>query len=128
MKRFAIAVWMMLLLPCGAAWADNLIESYVARIGAADHYNSNGERLTSAAMIIRQDRANYHKFGLRDPEDEDDRFFRKVENREILQKLLERGHTSRGVSNAIVNGRPLVRVNVYLSKGGSYVDVVLLED
>jgi hypothetical protein len=30
--------------------------------------------LTSAAAIIRQDRANFQRFGIRDPEDEDDPF------------------------------------------------------
>lgn len=128
MKRVGIALLVALLFPCGVALADDLIESYVARLSAADHFNSNGVRLTSPAMIIRQDRANFYKFGQRDPEDEDDRFFRKLENREMLQKLLERGRTPRSVYNTIVNGQPLIRVNVYLTKGSSYVDVVVLED
>ena len=34
-----------------------------------DHLNSNEQRLTTAAAIIRQDRANFHRFGLRDPAD-----------------------------------------------------------
>jgi hypothetical protein len=79
-------------------------------------------------MIIRQDRANFYKFGQRDFEDEDDRFFRKVENRETLQKLLERGHTPPAAYKAIVSGQPLIRVSVYHTKGGSYVNVEILED
>src|SRR3984957_18842556 len=47
--------------------AQQLIGSYVALLSEADHFNSNGQRLTSAAAIIRQDRANYHRYGIRDP-------------------------------------------------------------
>ena len=43
--------------------AQTLVESYVAFLSEADHFNSNGQRLTSAAAIIRQDRANFHRFG-----------------------------------------------------------------
>src|SRR5438309_1903209 len=35
--------------------AQELIESYIAFLSEADHFNSNGQRLTSAAAIIRQD-------------------------------------------------------------------------
>ena len=39
-------------------------ETYTARLSPADHYNSNGVRLHSAAAIIRQDRANYYVYGI----------------------------------------------------------------
>lgn len=109
------------------AFADELIESYVARLGADDHFNSRGERLNSAAQIIRQDRANFYKFGRGDAEDEDDMFFRDVKSRELLQRFLQRGFTTPEVYRAIVNGQPLVRVNVYRSGSGDYVTVHLLE-
>lgn len=129
MKRMVAACFFVLILgACASAWADDLVETYVARLSAHDHFNSSGERLTTPAMIIRQDRANFHKFGRRDFEDEDDRFFRKVENRESLQKLVERGYSSPGVYDAIVNGQPLVRVEVYQTKGGPYVNVEILKD
>jgi|WetSurMetagenome_2_1015567.scaffolds.fasta_scaffold422631_2 hypothetical protein len=133
MNRFSVVLMVRLvigcvLMPCSPACADTLIESYVARLSASDHFNSNGERLTSPAMIIRQDRANFYKFGRRDPEDENDSFFRDLHSREILQKLLERGTTSKEVYRSIVNGQPLVRVNVYQAKGGDYANVSILED
>ena len=59
----------------GLAMADELKETYVARLSAKDHFNSSGGRLDSAAAIIRQDRANFHKFGRRDAEDELDYSF-----------------------------------------------------
>jgi hypothetical protein len=71
--------------------AQELIESYVAFLSETDHFNSNGQRLTSAAAIIRQDRANFHRFGIRDPQDEDDSFFADSGNRETLERMLETG-------------------------------------
>ena len=44
---------------------------YFTVLDKNDYYNSNGERLTSVADILRQDRANYYK-GQRGPRDEDD--------------------------------------------------------
>lgn len=44
---------------------------YITYLSNKDHYNSNGERLTSVADILRQDRANFHK-GRGDRGDEDD--------------------------------------------------------
>ena len=89
------------------------IESYSARLSARDHFNSNGERLHSAAAIIRQDRANYYVYGLRDPEDEPDSFFSKKEDRALLEQMLERGRATPQVISAIVNGTPLIRVDIY---------------
>lgn len=112
-----------LLLASSPALADRLVESYVARLGANDHFNSSGGRLTSPALIIRQDRANFHKFGLRDPEDQSDSFFRNANNRELLEQFLARGRTTPGAYRMIVNGQPLIRVNIYRTRGGDYVDV-----
>lgn len=124
-----ICLLLMLLLTSVPAFADKLlIESYVARLGASDHFNSKGARLTSPALIIRQDRANFYKFGRGDEEDEDDNFFRDAQNREILQKLLERGRTTPEAYRAIVNGQPLVRVNVYRTSNGNYVNVLVLDE
>lgn len=123
-----LCVLFLILATATPAFSQDLIESYVARLSANDHFNSSGKRLTSPAMIIRQDRANFHKFFIRDPEDEDDRYFHDANRRELLQKLLERGNTSRDAYRAIVNGQPLVRVNVYGSRGQAYVDVHILSE
>jgi hypothetical protein len=57
--------------------AQQLIESYQASLSERDHFNSSGERLATASAIIRQNRANFHRFGLRNSGDEDDTFFCK---------------------------------------------------
>jgi hypothetical protein len=87
--------------------------SYTARLSDRDHYNSQGERLQSAAEIIRQDRANYHVYGLRDSEDEPDSYFSNISNRARLEELLENGRTTPEAIDRIINGTPLVRVDIY---------------
>ena|SRR3984957_1596824 len=91
----------------------NFIESYTARLSPRDHYNSNGVRLTSAAAIIRQDRANFYVYGLRDSEDEPDSFFSNKGNRARLEGMLENGRTTPDAIQRIVNGTPLIRVDIY---------------
>jgi hypothetical protein len=106
--------------------AQELIESYIAFLSESDHFNSNGQRLTSAAAIIRQDRANYYRFGRGDPEDEDDRFFRDIGNREALERMLERGRATPGTISRIVNGTALIRVDIYRDSGGPFIRVTVL--
>jgi hypothetical protein len=89
------------------------IESYTARLSPRDHYNSNGERLRSAAAIIRQDRANYYVYGLRDSEDEPDSYFSSKRNRARLEELLENGRATPDAIYRVVNGTPLIRVDIY---------------
>lgn len=111
-----------------AAMADEMIESYIARLSANDHFNSSGVRLTSPAVIIRQDRANFHKFRVRDGEDEPDSYFQSAGNRDLLQRLLDRGRTTPSAYRRIVDGEPLIRVSVYRRVGGDYVNVEVLGD
>jgi hypothetical protein len=55
----------------GASRAKSEGKVYFTVLSDNDYYNSKGERLTSVADILRQDRANYHK-GQGGPRDEDD--------------------------------------------------------
>ena len=71
---FAFVISMSAYVPT-VSHAQQLIGSYVALLSEADHFNSKGQRLTSAAAIIRQDRANFHRYGIKDPQDEGDTFF-----------------------------------------------------
>jgi hypothetical protein len=106
--------------------AQTLVESYTAFLSEADHFNSNGQRLTSAAAIIRQDRANFHRFGRGDPGDEGDRFFASIENRAALERMLERGRATPGTIDAIVNRTPLIRVDIYRDTDGPLIRVTVL--
>jgi hypothetical protein len=114
-----LAVLMAAILwagPVRTADAQDLgryIESYNARLSARDHFNSNGERLRSAAAIIRQDRANFYVYGLRDSEDEPDSYFSNKGNRARLEEMLENGRTTPDAISRVVNGTPLIRVDIY---------------
>jgi hypothetical protein len=108
------------------ARAQELVESYTAFLSEGDHFNSNGQRLTSAAAIIRQDRANFHRFGRGDPGDEGDRFFADINNRAAMERMLERGRSSPAAISAIVNRTPLIRVDIYRDGDGHYIRVTVL--
>jgi hypothetical protein len=107
--------------------AQELIESYTALLSEADHFNSSGQRLTSAAAIIRQDRANYYRYGVRDPDDEGDQFFADEGNCAVLEQMLDRGRADPGVLSRIVNGTPRIRVDIYRGADGPFVRVTLLD-
>jgi hypothetical protein len=109
------------------ASAQELKESYKAQLSERDHFNSNGERLRSAAAIIRQDRANFHRFGIRDPADQSDVFFTDVNNRAELEALVERGTSEPHAINRIVNGTPMVRVDIFSGPRGPFVTVTVLD-
>ena len=93
---------------------DGLLGSYVARISQADHYASDGYRLDTAAQMVRQDRANVHRFGRIDAEDDDDPWFRTADARARMERLLNRrGSMDQATRQAIARGEPVVRVDVY---------------
>ncbi len=117
MRKFSLLVILLLTTPL--ICAEPLLESYVARLGSNDHFNSKGKRLNSVAAIIRQDRANFHKFGIRDPEDQGDRFFSDKGNRARLESMLNQGYVSQETKNLIINGSPIIIVNIY----NDYIDV-----
>jgi hypothetical protein len=116
--RIATILTVLAVLAPGAALAKPL-EVYVARLSAGDHFNSTGERLGTVAAVIRQDRANFHRFGQRDPEDEGDSFFASAQNRARLEALLARGSVTPAARQAILNGTPLIVVKVW----NDYVEV-----
>lgn len=89
------------------------IDVYVAKLGVQDHFNSRGKRLKSAAAIIRQDRANYHKFGKRDAIDEGDSFFNNKKNRGILESMLNNGFISPATKKKILDDTPTIMVYIY---------------
>jgi hypothetical protein len=103
------------------AGADEPLETYTARLSADDHTNSDGEKLTTVAEIIRQDRANYHKFNLADNEDTADNFFEDAKHRERIPSMLKKGYIEKAVANSILHGTPVVTVSIYKN----YIEVYL---
>ncbi|TIU80111.1 MAG: hypothetical protein E5W03_18730 [Mesorhizobium sp.] len=124
-KAMAVAGLVAATLVAGSARADDMLGSYVARISDRDHRASDGYPLSSAAQMVRQDRANWHKFHRRDSDDQGDPWFRRDGSRADLQRMLERGGAmSSTTRRAIVNGEPLIEVDVYSDS----VRVSIVED
>lgn len=92
---------------------DELIGSYVAQIGSRDLVNSNGARLTQPWQVLRQDRANFHRYGIRDPGDEGDDFFANAQNRAAMESMVRSGSISRDAARDIMRGGATVLVEIY---------------
>ena len=89
-----------------------LLSRFRARLSPADHVNSRGIRLQSAAAVIIQDRSNYYNKLAHDEEDEPDFLLNTREERTRYQKLLERGLTG-GTRERILNAAPVVEIELY---------------
>ncbi len=103
-----------------------LLDSYVAYVGEDDLYNSSGKRLDQPWQIIRQDRANFHRFGIRDRLDENDGFFASSANRDAMERMLARGTISNSARRAIVGGGAVIQVDVLSANGRDWVEVTVL--
>lgn len=112
-----------------ARGVDAPIESYTAYIGQSDLRNSRGRRLQDVAAILRQDRANFHRFGVAHKGDQSDTRFVELRARRVMERLLERGGVAPEVAERILAGDVLVRVDVYADAEGalSAVSVRLAE-
>ena len=90
MPRFLVSILLCVVMATPTI-AQDLVGSYVAYIGRDDLYSSKGVRLTEPWQILRQDRANYHRFGIRQRGDESDSFFNNMENRGIMERMIMNG-------------------------------------
>ena len=108
-----IIATLMLGALSSVAHADELIGEYRAYISRNDLYNSSGKRLTQPWQIIRQDRANYHRYNIRDEGDQYDDFFASAENRAIAERLIQHGTIERGAGADIVRGDVYIDVKIY---------------
>ena len=114
MKRILILMGLLLLSPL--SYAEEPVDSYIARLGESDHFNSAGSRLKTVGDIIRQDRANFHKFHIMDNEDQGDSVFGDVKSRERIPMMLQRGYIDNATKTAILNGTPIVLINIYRNR------------
>jgi len=101
----------------GAAAAQGLIGSYSAYIGWDDLHNSKGARLTAPWQVVRQDRANYHRFGISQPGDQWDRFFGDIDNRAAMERMIMNGAIGPAAAQILMQGGATVYVEIY-GQGG----------
>lgn len=115
-----------LMVCAGPLAAQELIGSYVAFIGTDDLYNSRGARLTEPWQVLRQDRANFHRFGISQAGDEWDPFFASIENRAAMERMIMNGHIDPVARRDILRGGAMVHVGIYGSgNAGHYVNVTV---
>jgi len=109
--KSCLLIAVVVCLSSSVAQAGDILFS--AKLGTQDHFNSAGERLTTVAAIIQQDRANYHKWKKRDPEDESDGgLFSSAKARAELGRDLARVKISASLRGKIINGTPIIYVGM----------------
>ena len=119
----------VLMLSTILSEAQHFRVGYVTYISKKDLMSSGGKKLTSAAAILQQDRANYHKFKKRDKGDTDDGgFFAELKNRSNFPTLLKRGKVHKSMLNLIRKGDVHILVELFTDEqGNEYLDVSLVE-
>ena len=106
--------------------ASEILARYSARLSARDHVTNTGAPLHRAVDVLAQDRANYHRFRLRDAEDETDAYFVNAERRRSIETILDPlGGQER---QDIVSGEPLVRCVLYRVDDGVHLAVEVVRD
>ena len=123
-----LAVLVPVAAPSALAQQGDRTDSYCAFLSDADHHNSRGVKLTTAGQVLRQDRANFHKFGIRDEWDESDPLYGDARNREILEMTAEKGLIPDQIWDYIVNNETYVCVEAYIEPGkGARINVIIPE-
>jgi hypothetical protein len=125
--RVVLGLSLATLFASQSANAQLLVESYQTYLSDQDHLDSRGQRLLTAAQVIRRDRINHHRTGLKDAGDEDESFFEEKDNRAQIEQLLERGRTQPDVLSQIVTGTPHVQVAIFEGTNGPYMTITVLK-
>lgn len=113
MRMLVLTVITVWLAAVGPAAAQDYIGSYSAWIGWQDLYNSRGQRLTEPWQVIRQDRANFHRFNRRDPGDGGDPWFANAAMRGQLEQAIMAAGMAPWVRQMVLNGGVPIRVDLY---------------
>ncbi|AYD01007.1 hypothetical protein [Neorhizobium sp. NCHU2750] len=134
-KFLSVLAGGILAVSVASAWAqssvtvehsDRLIDSYRAYIGHDDLFNSKGVRLTQPWQIIRQDRANFYLYGIRDRDDEPDTFFADANNRQALEIMLRNGNMTGEAARMIIRGDVWIDVEIYgRGSSGRWINVTV---
>ena len=72
------------------AQAQQVLAQYYTTLAAEDFTHSRGVRLGTFGAILQQDRANFHRFGIRHGGDESDPYFANKQLRAGISELYRR--------------------------------------
>jgi len=86
--------------------SDEVIAEYLTWLDARDTVSSGGVKLGSFGAVLAQDRANFHRFGIRQDLDSTDPLFGAREMRSKLPQLYEAGRpVDAYILNDVMSGR-----------------------
>jgi hypothetical protein len=125
MKRWLVAI--ALALAAGPVVAQQELGYYMATLGPRDMVNSRGERLRDFCQILQQDRANYHRFGLRDELDMGDPFFASAEARQVISQLCVVRPEYDYIRRNVLNGIPQYVWVQVIGTGGRITAIIVNE-
>tara|TARA_R110002096_G_scaffold28985_29_gene87569 strand:+ start:65 stop:472 length:408 start_codon:yes stop_codon:yes gene_type:complete len=98
------------------------VDSYQATFSRSDFFSSSGEKLSGAASIIQQDRANYYKFNKRDATDtaSQSRFFQSAKNRAKISAMVNSGVIKNSDIDSDFDYGTVVEITIMKSNNGQY--------
>ncbi|MBA4172089.1 MAG: hypothetical protein C0511_05410 [Hyphomicrobium sp.] len=98
---------------------------YTAVIDEADLVSSSGTKLTTSGAVVRQDRANFHKFSRRDPGDQSDDVLFDPKKRAALERAVNEfvARESKKYGGADVDYDDLLEELLQGGLGGTYVTI-----
>lgn len=125
-RHFFLSMTFALLTSPLAAQSWTEIASYGAYIGPEDMWNSSGQPVRNLGGVIQQDRANYHRFGIRHAQDDNDPVFSDPAMRARIPEMVAAGQGDRGFfATWARNGQPF-QVLVFVCGYGATPSLVYL--
>lgn len=86
--------------------AEEVIAEYLTWLDAKDTVTSKGIKLDSFGAVLAQDRANYHRFGIRQELDTGDAIFSNKDMRAKLPQLYQAGRPVEAyIRDNVMSGR-----------------------
>lgn len=119
MKLKSLLLGLGLLFTSSSLFASEFLCSYTAQISESDKYNSSGKHLAvtytkaTVAGILRQDRANFYVYGIRDAHDTEDCTMSSKSQRAIFEKLLNNSDIPQSFIRKVIDGNPIIDIRLH---------------
>lgn len=116
--KFRTLALIGIMLTTTSSYAGYLC-SYTAYISDQNKYNSSGKsvvtglNINSVGQILRQNRADVHRFGVGTFGDTKDCYFNNINNRSRIPVMIKNGVISQNTIRQIITGNPLLQVDIY---------------
>lgn len=105
-KRLFSILAVLAALQTSHAMGEEVMAEYLTWLDAKDTVNSSGAKLNSFGAVLAQDRANYHRFGIRQELDTSDPIFSDRNMRSKLPQLYQAGRSvEKYIRDDVMSGR-----------------------